>query len=133
MESKVKTKFEQVEERPSFPKNEEKIIEFWRKIDAFQTQLKKSEGCPEYTFYDGPPFATGMPHYGHLITGGLKDVVTRYWTQRGKHIVRRFGWDCHGLPIECIINKQLNIQTKKDLNNIGIEKYNAECRKVVMT
>lgn len=133
MESKVKTKFEQVEERPSFPKNEEKIIEFWRKIDAFKTQLKKSEGCPEYTFYDGPPFATGMPHYGHLITGGLKDVVTRYWTQRGKHIVRRFGWDCHGLPIECIINKQLNIQTKKDLNNIGIEKYNAECRKVVMT
>ena len=133
MESKVQSKFDQVEERPSFPKNEEKIIEFWRKIDAFRTQCKKTEECPVYTFYDGPPFATGMPHYGHLITGGLKDVVTRYWTQRGRSIVRRFGWDCHGLPIECIINKQLNIQTKKDLNAIGIEKYNAECRKVVMT
>ena len=127
------SKFEHVEDKPSFPKNEEHIIEFWRKIKAFETQLEKSKKYPVYTFYDGPPFATGMPHYGHLMAGGLKDVVTRYWTQRGRYIVRRFGWDCHGLPIEAIINDKLNIRTKKDLENFGIEKYNAECRKVVMT
>ena len=132
-EEPIKSKFEIVEEHPSFPKNEEQIILFWREIKAFETQLEKTKNCPVYTFYDGPPFATGMPHYGHLIAGGLKDVVTRYWTQRGRYCVRRFGWDCHGLPIETIINKKLNINTKKDLMDLGIEKYNAECRKIVMT
>ena len=132
-EEVTKSKFEIVEEHPSFPKNEEQIILFWREIKAFETQLEKTKNCPVYTFYDGPPFATGMPHYGHLIAGGLKDVVTRYWTQRGRYCVRRFGWDCHGLPIETIINQKLNIKTKKDLMALGIEKYNAECRKIVMT
>ena len=130
---KVQSKFETVEEHPSFPKNEEQIILFWREIRAFQTQLEKTKDCPVYTFYDGPPFATGMPHYGHLIAGGLKDAVTRYWTQRGRYCSRRFGWDCHGLPIECIINKKLNINTKKELLALGIDNYNAECRKIVMT
>ena len=130
---KFYSKFETVDEHPSFPKNEEQIILFWREIRAFQTQLEKTKNCPLYTFYDGPPFATGMPHYGHLIAGGLKDVVTRYWTQRGRYCPRRFGWDCHGLPIECIINQKLNINSKKDLLNLGIDKYNAECRKIVMT
>ena len=132
-EETIRSRFENVEEHPSFPKNEEQIILFWREIRAFETQLEKTKNCPVYTFYDGPPFATGMPHYGHLIAGGLKDVVTRYWTQRGRYCVRRFGWDCHGLPIETIINKKLNINTKKDLLALGIEKYNAECRKIVMT
>ena len=130
---KIQSKFETVEEHPSFPKNEEQIILFWREIKAFETQLEKTKNCPVYTFYDGPPFATGMPHYGHLIAGGLKDVVTRYWTQRGRYCVRRFGWDCHGLPIECLINKKLNINSKKELLDLGIEKYNEECRKIVMT
>ena len=130
---KVHSKFETVEEHPSFPRIEEQIILFWREIRAFETQLEKTKNCPVYTFYDGPPFATGMPHYGHLIAGGLKDVVTRYWTQRGRYCSRRFGWDCHGLPIECIINKKLNINTKKDLLALGIDKYNEECRKIVMT
>ena len=132
-ETQFHSKFETVEEHPSFSKNEEQIILFWRVIRAFETQLEKTKNCPVYTFYDGPPFATGMPHYGHLIAGGLKDVVTRYWTQRGRYCSRRFGWDCHGLPIETIINKKLNINTKKDLMNLGIEKYNGECRKIVMT
>ena len=132
-EEVTKSRFEIVEEHPSFPKNEEQIILFWREIKAFETQLEKTKNCPVYTFYDGPPFATGMPHYGHLIAGGLKDVVTRYWTQRGRYCSRRFGWDCHGLPIETLINKKLNISTKKELLDIGIEKYNAECRKIVMT
>ncbi|MCQ2795666.1 MAG: isoleucine--tRNA ligase, partial [Bacilli bacterium] len=80
-----------------------------------------------------PPFATGMPHYGHLTAGGLKDVVTRYWVMKGRSCVRRFGWDCHGLPIEVIINKKLGIKTKKDLMKLGIDNYNAECRKIIMT
>ena len=133
VESTFSSKYEHVDEKPSFPKNEEKVLEFWRKIKAFETQLEKSKKYPVYTFFDGPPFATGMPHYGHLMAGGLKDVVTRYWTQRGRYVSRRFGWDCHGLPIEAIINEKLNIKTKKDLDAIGIEKYNEECRKIVMT
>jgi isoleucyl-tRNA synthetase len=128
----IASSFKTVEEHISFPKNEEEILEYWDKIDAFQTQLKKSEGQPKYTFYDGPPFATGLPHYGHITAGTIKDVVTRYWTQEGRHIERKFGWDCHGLPIEMIINKNLNINSKKDLMNIGVANYNAECRKIVM-
>lgn len=128
-----KTNFQTVGERIDFPKNEEEILKYWEQIDAFKTQLKKTEGCPKYTFYDGPPFATGLPHYGHIAAGTIKDVVTRYWAQNGRYVERRFGWDCHGLPIEVVINKKLEISTKKDLLKIGIEKYNQECRKIVMT
>ena len=131
MESKIKSKFENVEE-PNFPKMEEKILEFWKKIKAFETQLEKSKGKTPYTFLDGPPFATGLPHYGHLTAGTLKDVVTRYWTQRGYYCKRTFGWDTHGLPIEVIINKQLGINSKKDLMKFGVEKYNNECRNIIM-
>ena len=131
MESKIKSKFENVEE-PNFPKMEEKILEFWKKIKAFETQLEKSKGKTPYTFLDGPPFATGKPHYGHLTAGTLKDVVTRYWTQRGYYCKRTFGWDTHGLPIEVIINKQLGINSKKDLMKFGVEKYNNECRNIIM-
>ena len=128
----ISSKFVQVDDKISFPKKEEEILKYWDKIDAFKTQLKKTENCPKYTFYDGPPFATGLPHYGHMAAGTIKDVVTRYWTQTGRYVERRFGWDCHGLPIEVIINKKLNIHTKKDLLNYGIENYNNECRKIVM-
>jgi isoleucyl-tRNA synthetase len=126
------TNFNSVDENINFPKKEEEILQYWEKINAFQTQLKKTEHHPRYTFYDGPPFATGLPHYGHLATGTIKDVVTRYWTQNGRYVERRFGWDCHGLPIECKINDMLQIKTKKDLLNFGIEKYNSECRSIVM-
>lgn len=125
--------FRSVNDNINFPKNEEEILKYWDEIDAFKTQLKKTEGCPKYTFYDGPPFATGLPHYGHITAGTIKDVVTRYWTQTGRHVERKFGWDCHGLPIEVVINKALGIKTKKDLLNIGIKKYNSECRSIVMT
>jgi len=127
-----KSNFGDVKEKPDFSAFEEEILLHWDKIDAFKTQLKKTEGLPEYTFYDGPPFATGLPHYGHITAGTIKDVVTRYWTQNGFHVDRKFGWDCHGLPIECIINKQLKIDTKKQLLELGIEKYNKACRDIVM-
>lgn len=128
----ISSNFKSVDEHINFAKNEEDILEYWAKIDAFKTQLKKTEGLPKYTFYDGPPFATGLPHHGHIAAGTIKDVVTRYWTGVGRHVERRFGWDCHGLPIEVVINEKLGIQTKKDLLNLGIEKYNAECRSIVM-
>ena len=103
-----------VEDKPNFSKNEEKTLEYWAKIDAFKGQLKITENDPKYTFYDGPPFATGLPHHGHITAGTIKDVVTRYWSQNGRHVERRFGWDCHGLPVEVEINKMLDIKTKDD-------------------
>ncbi|KAL1743356.1 tRNA synthetases class I-domain-containing protein [Schizophyllum fasciatum] len=115
-----------------FPKEEEKIIQFWRDIDAFQTSLKLTEGKPEFSFYDGPPFATGLPHYGHLLAGTVKDIVTRHASTNGYHVNRRFGWDTHGLPVEQDIDKRFNIRGKDDVMKMGIDKYNAECRAIVM-
>ncbi|KAJ1969386.1 isoleucine--tRNA ligase, partial [Dispira parvispora] len=116
----------------SFPKEEEKILAYWREIDAFQTSLRQSKGRKPYSFYDGPPFATGLPHYGHLLAGTIKDIVTRFAHQTGHYVERRFGWDCHGLPVEHEIDKKLNITCKEDVMNLGIDKYNAECRAIVM-
>ncbi|KAJ3248124.1 isoleucine--tRNA ligase [Chytriomyces hyalinus] len=116
----------------SFPTEEHRILAFWKDIDAFQTSLKLSKGRKEFTFYDGPPFATGLPHYGHLLAGTIKDTVTRYAHQTGHHVERRFGWDCHGLPIEHEIDKKLNIKSPEDVLKIGIKQYNAECRAIVM-
>ncbi|KAF8160771.1 tRNA synthetases class I-domain-containing protein [Crassisporium funariophilum] len=115
-----------------FPKEEEKVLAFWREIDAFQTSLKLSEGRPEFSFYDGPPFATGLPHYGHLLAGTIKDIVTRHAHVSGFHVTRRFGWDTHGLPVEHEIDKRLGITGKEDVMAMGIAKYNEECRSIVM-
>ncbi|SCU83753.1 LAFA_0D05534g1_1 [Lachancea sp. 'fantastica'] len=117
----------------SFPKEEEKILSFWNEIDAFQTSLKLTEDKPEFSFFDGPPFATGTPHYGHILTSTVKDIVPRYATMNGYHVERRFGWDTHGLPIEHIIDKKLGITCKEDVYKMGIDKYNDECRAIVMT
>lgn len=122
----------EVPERLSFPAAEEGVLEHWKEIDAFRTSNKLSEGRPVYSFYDGPPFATGLPHYGHLLAGTIKDTVTRFAYQTGHHAPRRFGWDCHGLPIEFEIEKQLGIKSKEDVMKFGISNYNAECRKIVM-
>ncbi|VDC06970.1 unnamed protein product [Peniophora sp. CBMAI 1063] len=116
----------------NFAKEEEKVIEFWREIDAFQTSLKLSEGRPEYSFYDGPPFATGLPHYGHLLAGTIKDIVTRHAHVSGYHVPRRFGWDTHGLPVEHEIDKKLGIKSRQDVMDMGVDAYNAECRAIVM-
>ncbi|GAB4817754.1 hypothetical protein N2152v2_004800 [Parachlorella kessleri] len=115
-----------------FPAEETAILQFWDEIDAFKEQLRQSEGKPEYIFYDGPPFATGLPHYGHLLAGTLKDIVTRYASASGRHVTRRFGWDCHGLPVEYEIDKKLGIKAKSDVLEMGIDKYNEECRSIVM-
>ena len=118
----------------SLSKMELEILQFWRDNDCFQESMRLSKVAkrPLYSFYDGPPFATGLPHYGHILAGTIKDIVTRYAHQTGHHVERRFGWDCHGLPIEQIIDKKLGINSSRDVLKMGIDKYNAECRKVVL-
>jgi len=116
-----------------FPKAEEDVMELWNKLDAFATSLKQSKGKPKYSFYDGPPFATGLPHYGHILAGTIKDIVTRFAHGRGYHVERRFGWDTHGLPIEYEIDKKLGIKGPEDVAKMGIEAYNNECRSIVST
>ncbi|KAK9085817.1 hypothetical protein Sjap_026228 [Stephania japonica] len=115
----------------SFPNQEESVLKFWDEIKAFENQLKRTETMPEFIFYDGPPFATGLPHYGHLLAGTIKDIVTRYQTMVGHHVTRRFGWDCHGLPVEYEIDKKLGIKTRDEVLKMGIDKYNEECRSIV--
>ncbi|KAI5963136.1 ILS1 [Candida pseudojiufengensis] len=116
----------------SFPKEEEKVINHWEEVDAFQRTLELTEGLPPFAFFDGPPFATGTPHYGHLLTSTVKDIIPRYATMNGYHVERRFGWDTHGLPVEHEIDKKLGITSKEDVYAMGIDKYNAECRSIVM-
>lgn len=115
----------------SFPRHEEKVLQMWEEIKAFENQLKRTESMPEFVFYDGPPFATGLPHYGHILAGTIKDIVTRYQTMVGHHVTRRFGWDCHGLPVEYEIDTKLGIRTRDDVLAMGIDKYNEECRSIV--
>jgi len=123
---------QQVPESINFPAEEEKILELWKKLDVFKSCLKQSEGKPRFSFYDGPPFATGLPHYGHILAGTIKDVVTRFAHQNGFHVERRFGWDTHGLPVEYEVDKALGITGPDDVMKMGIKAYNDECRKIVM-
>jgi isoleucyl-tRNA synthetase len=115
-----------------FPKEEERILEHWKEINAFLRQVELSKGKKPYTFYDGPPFATGLPHYGHLLASTIKDIIPRYWSMKGRYVERRFGWDTHGVPIEHEIDKKLGISGRDAVLQMGIEKYNAECKAIVM-
>lgn len=124
--------FAAVPERYDFPQNEEEIQAFWDTIDAFRESLRLSEGRPRWTFYDGPPFATGLPHYGHILAGTIKDIVCRYAHQTGHYVSRRAGWDCHGLPVEHEIDQRHKITSRDDVFKMGIDKYNEECRAIVM-
>ncbi|XP_054883527.1 isoleucine--tRNA ligase, cytoplasmic [Poeciliopsis prolifica] len=123
---------EPVPESINFPSEEEKILQLWEERDCFQECLKQSKNRPRYTFYDGPPFATGLPHYGHILAGTIKDIVTRFAHQSGFHVDRRFGWDCHGLPVEYEIDKTLGIKGPEDVAKMGIAEYNKQCRSIVM-
>jgi isoleucyl-tRNA synthetase len=119
-------------EKVNFVSNEEAVLAHWNKIKAFEQQLERTKDCPPFTFYDGPPFATGTPHYGHICAGTIKDVITRYASMNGRFVERRFGWDCHGLPIENLIDKKLKIKNRKEVEEMGVHKYNDECRGIVM-
>ncbi|XP_032927409.1 isoleucine--tRNA ligase, cytoplasmic [Catharus ustulatus] len=123
---------QQVPENINFPNEEEKILLLWKELNCFKECLKQSKNRPRFNFYDGPPFATGLPHYGHILAGTIKDIVTRFAHQSGFHVDRRFGWDCHGLPVEYEIDKTLGIKGPEDVAKMGIEAYNKECRGIVM-
>ncbi|MCH9609003.1 MAG: Isoleucine--tRNA ligase [Chlamydiales bacterium] len=122
--------FEEIEDE-SFSIREERILNFWKEKKIFELSLKQRENASLFSFYDGPPFATGLPHYGHLLAGTLKDVIPRYKTMKGFCVPRRFGWDCHGLPIENEIEKSLELSGAAEIEQFGIPKFNAECRKIV--
>lgn len=115
----------------SLPAMEEAILDFWAKNQAFEASLIKRESAEPFLFYDGPPFATGLPHHGHLLASTVKDIVPRYFTMRGYHVARRFGWDCHGLPIEHEIDKKLGLSADDAVKQLGIKGYSDECRSIV--
>ena len=115
----------------SFLDAEHENLKFWKDAGIFQKSLQQTENSAPYIFYDGPPFATGLPHHGHLVASTIKDVVPRYFTMKGYHVQRRFGWDCHGLPIEHEIDKKLGMSSKEAVEKLGIKGYNDECRGIV--
>ena len=115
----------------SFVPMEHDILSHWEEQDVFRLSLACTENKKPYIFYDGPPFATGLPHHGHLLGSILKDIVPRYWTMKGRHVLRRFGWDCHGLPIEQEIDKALGVSAQEAVQKMGVAGYNAECRAIV--
>ena len=111
---------------------EKMTIEFWRQNRTFEKSVERRKGAEEFVFYDGPPFANGMPHYGHIMISYIKDIVARYQTMRGKLVERRLGWDCHGLPAEMSAEKQLGVSGHKAIEEYGVEKFNAFCRQDVL-
>jgi len=114
--------------KSQFPGMEEEVLKFWEDNKIFEKSVEREAPKGDYVFYDGPPFATGTPHYGHIAASIMKDAVPRYWTMRGYKVERKWGWDCHGLPIENIVEKELGSKSKKDLEKIGVEKFNNICR-----
>ena len=119
-------------EGENFPELEQSVLKYWNADGTFQASLDNREGAEEYVFNDGPPFANGLPHYGHLLTGYVKDIVPRFRTMAGYHVPRVFGWDCHGLPAELEAEKQLGITDKGQIEEMGLEKFNEYCAKSVM-
>ncbi|HWE57360.1 MAG TPA: isoleucine--tRNA ligase [Acidimicrobiales bacterium] len=117
---------------PKFPKIEEGVLAGWEADHTFEKSVDQRRGAPEYVFYDGPPFANGLPHYGHLLTGFVKDVVPRYRTMRGQLVERRFGWDCHGLPAETEAEKQLGVSGRGPIEKYGIARFNSFCQASVL-
>jgi isoleucyl-tRNA synthetase len=121
-----------VEEHVKLSEVEQEVLQFWDENDTFAKTLLKTRHQQPFIFYDGPPFATGLPHYGHLLAGTIKDIIPRFWTMRGRYVDRRFGWDCHGLPVEMEIEQTLGLEGKTAIERFGVGRFNAECRKIVL-
>ncbi|MBN2876017.1 MAG: isoleucine--tRNA ligase [Spirochaetales bacterium] len=124
--------YEPVDPKASFPALEEAVLAFWKEHGIFEKSVSDREGSPEYVFYDGPPFATGLPHFGHFVPGTIKDIIPRYKTMKGFQVERRFGWDCHGLPVEYEMEKELGISGKKQIEDYGVANFNEACRSIVL-
>ena len=127
--------FKEVKKNFNFAKEEENILDLWDKFDVFKRSIsqRNQNNAKPYTFYDGPPFATGLPHYGHLVASSIKDTVARYYTMKGYSVERRFGWDTHGLPIEMETEKKLGLCGPGSIREYGIDKFNEACRASVLT
>lgn len=123
--------FEPVNPKQSFPELEHEILDFWEENKIFEQSVAQRKGRKKYVFFDGPPFANGLPHYGHILANSLKDAVTRYWTMKGYYVPRSNGWDCHGLPVEYEIEKELKMSGKKDIEKMGVARFNEACRESV--
>ena len=125
-----------IQAKADFPALEQEILDYWKKDETFKKSVALRDagekGSNEYVFYDGPPFANGLPHYGHLVTGYVKDIIPRYQTMRGRRVDRRFGWDCHGLPAEMDTEKFLGISGRAAISKFGIGKFNETCRQRVL-
>lgn len=125
--------FKNVDPKQSLPELELALMKKWKKDKTFEKSVENRSKDKEYVFYDGPPFATGLPHYGHILAGTLKDVVPRYWTMRGYRVERRFGWDCHGLPVEYEVEKELGVSGKKEIEEkYGVHDFCEKCRSIVL-
>ena len=130
--------FEPVSSKTDLPALERDVLAFWQEQQIFQKSLALRKNAKPYIFHDGPPFATGLPHYGHLLAGTIKDIIPRYWTMRGCYVPRRFGWDCHGLPVEneaakdLMASEGLDLSGKYEIENYGIGKFNEYCRSIVL-
>jgi isoleucyl-tRNA synthetase len=124
--------YKTVDPKVSFPMLEEEVAAFWEKNHIFEKSVQQRDGAEEYVFYDGPPFATGLPHFGHFVPSTIKDIIPRYISMKGKKVERRFGWDCHGLPVENLIEKELGLNSKTDIEKYGIAAFNEACRDSVL-
>src|SRR5271165_7050563 len=124
--------YPEVVAQPRYPALEEEILAYWRVDKTFEASVELHAPETEFVFYDGPPFANGLPHYGHLLTGFVKDAIPRYQTMRGKRVERRFGWDCHGLPAEMEAERALGVSGRGPITEFGIDRFNDYCRSAVM-
>jgi len=124
--------YKPVDPKVNFARMEEQILEFWKKNNIFEKSVSRREACPEYVFYDGPPFATGLPHYGHFVASTIKDIIPRFKAMTGMKVERRFGWDCHGLPVEYEMEKELDISGKRQIEEYGVARFNEACRSIVL-
>ena len=124
--------FKSVNNKVDFATMEEGVLSFWKENDIFRKSVDMRSADNEYVFYDGPPFATGLPHFGHFVPGTIKDAIPRYQTMKGKKVVRGFGWDCHGLPVESLIQKELGISGHRAIVEYGVDRFNEKCRSSVL-
>ncbi len=124
--------FKKLDKKKTFPEMEKEILSFWQENKTFEKSLEKTRNNKPFAFYDGPPFATGLPHYGHLLPGTIKDIIPRYWTMRGRYVERRFGWDCHGLPIEKLAQDELGLKGTPEILKKGVDVFNEQCRSMVL-
>ncbi len=123
--------FSRVAPGVDLPELDARVLALWDRTDAFRRSVEMRSPDSEYTFYDGPPFATGSPHYGHILQGVVKDIVPRYWTMRGHRVERRFGWDTHGLPVEMEVQKRLGVSGPREIEEYGVARFNQAARALV--